>query len=581
MLKKYGLIAISFIASTILCFSFIAPLQAALETQLLVDVSPSSDNVPYTQTQWYGFAATGGNGYCAILTPSTGNGDLYLFDTGFNLRTSSKNTGLTADKVWYGQSTTGPFHLACYGAYNPSSNFTIQVITAPYVSTMSPTSGASGTLVTINGFGFGATRGTSYVKFGTVQTTSYYSWTNTQIKVYVPSGVASGIIQAVVYVAAKASNPMNFTASGGSSNGTMWRYDLARTGNYPNGPTALPLNLKWQAYDAAPSNHASPIIANNILYVAIDKSLFAFDPNTGSKKWVYINPNYVNWGVCSPAIANGILYIGDNNAILYAIDATNGSLKWKKKISDIYWFGSSPVIFNSMVYFGQGDKVYALDANTGDIKWTYTATGEAFDYAPAIANGIIYIASDCKVYALNANTGGLKWVYSPSSGEWFAGAGQSLVVSNGIVYLGSGIYKKVYALDVNTGTIKWTFSVVGAAITSSCAIDKDRGILYFGDANYKLYALDANTGTLKWVYQDIYKSSLGIMSSPSISNGIVYFGEDSKLCALDAATGVLKWSYDLGKDAYGYYAEIHASPAIWNGKVYISAFRKGVYCFGQ
>jgi hypothetical protein len=42
---------------------------------------------------------------------------------------------------------------------------------APIISSMSPTSGTSGTLVTITGTGFGSTKGTSTVKFGAVAAT--------------------------------------------------------------------------------------------------------------------------------------------------------------------------------------------------------------------------------------------------------------------------------------------------------------------------------------------------------------------------------------------------------------------------
>jgi len=177
-----------------LSFLFVGKAFSALETQLVADTSPNSDNVAYLQTQWYGFTATGGKGYSVTLAPTSGNANLYLFDTSFSLVGYSANTGTTADKVWYGQSSSGPMHIAAYGLYNLSSNFTIQLTTAPYVKTITPTSGGAGTLVTLTGYGFGSARGTSYVQFGTIQAINYSSWTNTEIKVYVPSGCGNGVL---------------------------------------------------------------------------------------------------------------------------------------------------------------------------------------------------------------------------------------------------------------------------------------------------------------------------------------------------------------------------------------------------
>ena len=56
------------------------------------------------------------------------------------------------------------------------------------------------------------------------------------------------------------------------------------------------------------------------------------------------------------------------------------------------------------VYVGSDDhKVYALDAATGHLRWTYT-TGGAVS-GPAVAGGTVYVGSgDHKVYALDAGS---------------------------------------------------------------------------------------------------------------------------------------------------------------------------------
>jgi outer membrane protein assembly factor BamB len=67
---------------------------------------------------------------------------------------------------------------------------------------------------------------------------------------------------------------------------------------------------------------------------------------------------------------------------------------------------SSPAVANGVVYIGSDDNnVYALNASTGILLWSYT-TGGAVTSSPAVANGVVYIGSDGgNVYAFGL-TGG-------------------------------------------------------------------------------------------------------------------------------------------------------------------------------
>ena len=56
-----------------------------------------------------------------------------------------------------------------------------------------------------------------------------------------------------------------------------------------------------------------------------------------------------------------------------------------------------------MVYVASDDnKVYALNATTGNVVWSYT-TGSYVNSSPAVANGVVYVSSeDYRVYAFGA-----------------------------------------------------------------------------------------------------------------------------------------------------------------------------------
>ena len=81
---------------------------------------------------------------------------------------------------------------------------------SPSITSLNPASGAVGTSVTITGANFGATQGSSTVKFnGTAGTPS--SWSATSIVVPVPAGASTGNV--VVTVGGVASNGVNFTVT--------------------------------------------------------------------------------------------------------------------------------------------------------------------------------------------------------------------------------------------------------------------------------------------------------------------------------------------------------------------------------
>jgi outer membrane protein assembly factor BamB len=127
-------------------------------------------------------------------------------------------------------------------------------------------------------------------------------------------------------------------------------------------------------------------------------------------KWSYATGSYV---FSSPAVTNGVVYVGSYADTLYALNASTGAVLWSY-IAGVGGVNASPAVANGVVYFGSGDyNVYALNATTGALKWSYT-TGSYVDSGPtAVANSVVYIGSDdFYVYALDAKTGAKLWSYT-------------------------------------------------------------------------------------------------------------------------------------------------------------------------
>ncbi len=130
-----------------------------------------------------------------------------------------------------------------------------------------------------------------------------------------------------------------------------------------------------------------------------------------------------------------------------------------------------PIVAGGVLYFGSSadDKVYALDASSGEVLWTFF-TDAPVRFAPAAWKDRLFVASDDgHLYCLSADRGELIWKRrgGPRNdmllgndrmiSRWPARGGP--VVVDDVVYFGAGIWPTegifLYALDPMSGEIRW------------------------------------------------------------------------------------------------------------------------------
>ena len=96
------------------------------------------------------------------------------------------------------------------GVEESPHSLTVKIGAKPQISALSPTAGRRGSIVTITGKYFGAKRGTSIVTFGTKKCTNFLSWSNSRIRVRVPSRATYGAVRVKVTTFVGASNTKGF-----------------------------------------------------------------------------------------------------------------------------------------------------------------------------------------------------------------------------------------------------------------------------------------------------------------------------------------------------------------------------------
>ena len=185
----------------------------------------------------------------------------------------------------------------------------------------------------------------------------------------------------------------------------IWRYNADETGSQSD--------FQFTAQAAS----------DGFLYAAVNRYLIALDAVTGSLHW-----QYSGYTGGSLLVYDGVVY-----ASSYAVDGSTGKHLWDM---DIYANYYGPVS-NGVVYGIYDWAVYAIDAVTGSVLWTYPG----YFFLPVVSKGIIYTASSDSVYALDADTSALQWRWIADENEYLEGFG----MADGVVYVWTGNY--VYAIS--------------------------------------------------------------------------------------------------------------------------------------
>ncbi|GGX89555.1 serine/threonine-protein kinase [Streptomyces anandii] len=235
-----------------------------------------------------------------------------------------------------------------------------------------------------------------------------------------------------------------------------------------------------------------------------------------------------------PAVHDGTVYVWQD-ARLRALEARTGEERWSYPIGDAASCGGVPVRLtpapDGYVYVSAGTRVVALDIASGRVRWHFEAPAvflcpPAFAPGPAVTGGGIYLADYLgTVYALDATDGRDRWRIATESRASI----DPVLVAAGHVHVGSG--KGLYTLDAVTGTPKWRFQS-GGEIVGSPAVAEGR--IHFGSTDHLLYTLKADDGRLRW------KLATGgeITGSPVVRDGVVYAcSKDRCVYALDAEKG--------------------------------------------
>ena len=335
---------------------------------------------------------------------------------------------------------------------------------------------------------------------------------------------------------------------------------LERTGRVETAAPVRGLRLTWTLDLHAPVS-ASPVVSGGRLYVtAEDGNLHAFDLKTRRRLWLYHTEGAI---AATPAVADGRIHFLSRDGFLHTL-SLEGQPLWRFRTGgearfaavggygmdpaagpvpdpwDLYQ--SSPLVHAGSVYFGSSDgHVYALDAATGEMRWSHMA-GTPVHSPPAWGKGKILIGTwGTQLLALDAATGEKIWAFQggvDSKHSVMMGITAAPSVEGSTVYVGArdGF---VHALDLETGAVRWTYDAAGSWVLSTAAVDGER--IYFGTSDTGLFvALDRRTG------KEVFRADTRVWTyaSPVVAGNTVFAATMSgALYAFDRKTGARTWAW--------------------------------------
>jgi outer membrane protein assembly factor BamB len=167
-----------------------------------------------------------------------------------------------------------------------------------------------------------------------------------------------------------------------------------------------PLNQDMMPYDRI----FEPVVAGRLMFVSFNDAdkVVALDVASGAEVWSFYTDGPVRF---SPAVHKGSVYATCDDGYLYCLAAADGTLRWRFRggPSDRRAIGNSrvisswparggPVVAGDTVYFAasiwpfMGTFIYALDAETGKLRWLNDDTSAEFQKQPHSAPSFAGVA---------------------------------------------------------------------------------------------------------------------------------------------------------------------------------------------
>ena len=265
-----------------------------------------------------------------------------------------------------------------------------------------------------------------------------------------------------------------------------------------------------------------------------------------------------------PVVIGNTIYFGSGDGNFYALDVESGYMRWVFRSGGE--INSIPFADDRHVYFGSRDgRLYALSREDGREMWHFQTNSQINSQVRRYGDHIIFVGDADAVYFL-----------SPEGEEQFridnpGWMNFTFLIADNVMYFATGPrVELVGPFDISQREFLWfiPFHEIRAIWYSVAAMR--RNLVYFGTADIRrgtelaFYALDRITGEIVWtrnfdgffpgfswgIYEEWFFFWRNIemldFMAPTVWRDLVIFtGGDTVARAFDAETGDLRWEQNF------------------------------------
>lgn len=222
---------------------------------------------------------------------------------------------------------------------------------------------------------------------------------------------------------------------------------------------------------------------------------------------------------------------------------------WRTDVGGIYTM-PGPVLVEDTVYVGSGKQAYAMDAFTGERRWSAAMGSLTHYFSPAAAAESVLFGAQSNI--ASGGEGRLTSFTTGGTEQWRRDLAitSSPVAVDGTVYLGASPDSgaQLRALATGDGNDRWAISLDALKLRGAPAVVDD--VVYAtattaGEEAGVIAARDAADGSEVWTKV----VDTAVTAAPAVQDGSVYAqADDGRLLVLDAATGEIEWTARLGEN---------------------------------
>ncbi len=349
--------------------------------------------------------------------------------------------------------------------------------------------------------------------------------------------------------------------------GRAFRANIRRNGVYETKGLPQLKGLKWKVKTGG-AVLSSPVVVDGIVYIGSDDGYFyALNADDGTEKWKFDTGGKVQGSAVVGR--NGTVYIGSQSGYLFALNGTSGEEKWKYAFDEQNPKSkpavTSPALAHGTVFcaFGKWGGAYVgVDAESGKQVWRFRRfvpngglLGPTIDgttlYAPVNDNVIVAadIRTEMPLDDFVRNGHHCEASIAIEGNRLFYSQGPSLKIKD------KADGRKLSELFLRGDGLSY-FPQSGPAATDEFA--------WVAKGDNNVYCLDlSDMPALPHAW--VKPTPAQIRSSIGLAGGVIYFGcDDGFVYALDAKSGEERWKFKTD-------GPVASSPWLEDGALYVGS----------